>query len=57
MRVQIDIDIEQARKVLELTANGFEEMQIYENMPDGCIKKLVLKHIKCWAITEVDSNL
>lgn len=56
MRVQIEIDIEQARKVLELTANGFEEMQIYENTPDECIKRLVLKHIKCWAISEVDLN-
>lgn len=55
MIVQIDINIEVARKVLETCAGSLQEMQLIQGMSDEEIKNLVLKHSKCWGISEVKS--
>jgi len=53
MKVLVDIDIEKARTILETCAGSYEEMQQVSSMNDEQIKNLVVKHIKCWAVTEV----
>ncbi len=57
MTVSINIDIENARKALKLSAGSLEEAKVYENYTDEEIKDKVLSHCKCWGITEnVNSN-
>ena len=56
MIVQIDINIEVARKVLETCAGSLEEMNQIQGMDDEGIKDLVLKHSKCWGVTEVKTK-
>jgi len=53
MIVKINIDIENARKALETCAGSYEEMKLIQGMNDEEIKNLVIKHCKCWSITEV----
>lgn len=53
--VQINIDIDGARKTLETCAGSLQEMQLIQGMSDDEIKNLVLKHSKCWGISEVKS--
>ena len=55
MIVQINIDIDGARKTLETCAGSLQEMQLIQGMSDDEIKNLVLKHSKCWGISEVKS--
>ena len=57
MRVNVNIDIENARKALKLSAGSLEEANVYENYTDEEIKDKVLSHCKCWGITEyINSN-
>ncbi len=53
MIVQINIDIENARKTLEVCACSLEEYQMVRSMTDTEIKDLVLQHCKCWGISEI----
>ena len=56
MIIQININIEHARKALETCAGSIEEMQQIQGMDDEGIKDLVLKHTKCWGISEVKNK-
>lgn len=56
MRVNVDIDIENARKALTLSAGSIEEAKLYENYTDEEIKDKVLSHCKCWGITEYKNS-
>lgn len=57
MITTVNIDIENARKALKISAGSLEEAKIYENYSDEEIKDKVLSHCKCWGITEyVNSN-
>lgn len=52
MRVTIDINIEAARSSLYISAGSMEEAAIIDNMTEEEVKDKVLKHCKCWGITE-----
>jgi len=52
MTVSINIDIENARKALKLSAGSLEETKVYENYTDEEIKDKVISHCRCWGITE-----
>lgn len=56
MHVNVDIDIEKARKALTLSAGSIEEAKIYENCTDEEIKDKVLSHCKCWGMTEYKNS-
>lgn len=56
MRVNVDIDIENARKALKLSAGSVEEAKLYENYTDEEIKDKVLSHCKCWGMTEYKNS-
>ena len=51
----IEINIENARKALMLSAGSMEEAKLYENYTDEEIKDKVLSHCKCWGITECEA--
>jgi len=53
MIVTVNIDIENARKVLVVASGSFEQAQLIEAMTDEEIKDEVLKHCKCWCMKEV----
>lgn len=53
MIVQINIDIENARKTLEVRTCSLEEYQMVRSMTDTEIKDFVLQHCKCWGISEI----
>ena len=53
MILTIDINIEAARKVLETCSGSVQEMNQIQGMDDEGIKDLVIKHSKCWGISEV----
>ena len=53
MKTTIDIDINNARSVLYISSGSFEQSEIIKNMTDEEIKDEVLKHCKCWGISEV----
>ena len=53
MKVEIDIDINNARKVLKLSCGSVEKEKVIGMMSDEMIKNEVLRHIKCYGITEV----
>lgn len=53
MVVQINIDIENARKTLEVCSGSLEEYQKIRGMTDTEIKDFVLQHCKCWGISEI----
>lgn len=52
MKAVIDINIENARRSLLISAGSFEQSQLIEKMSDEEIKNQVMKHIYCWGITE-----
>ena len=52
MITTVEINIENARKALMLSAGSMEEAKLYENYTDEEIKDKVLSHCKCWGITE-----
>lgn len=54
MITTIEINIENARKALMLSAGSMEEAKLYENYMDEEIKDKVLNHCKCWGITECE---
>ena len=56
MKVTVAIDIKFARKVLVMSSGSKQEAEIIEAMNDVEIKDEVLKHCKCWAITEVKGD-
>lgn len=53
MRAVIDINIEHARMSLLVSAGSFEQSQLIEKMSDEEVKNLVIKHCRCWGISEV----
>ena len=53
MRVTIDIDIENARSVLYISSGSFEQSELIKNMTDEEVKNAVIKHCRCWGISEV----
>lgn len=56
VRVTIAINVENARKVLVNSSGSVKEAEIIEAMTSDEIKDEVLKHCKCWAITEVKGD-
>ena len=52
MIATIEINIENARKALIISAGSMQEAKMYENFSDEEIKDKVLNHCKCWGITE-----
>lgn len=56
MIVTIDINIENARKTLVVSAGSLEEMKQIEALDDEGVKDLVIKHCKCWSISEVKND-
>lgn len=53
MIVTINIDIENARKTLEVASGSLEQAQLIRAMTDEEIKDEVLKHCKCLSMKEV----
>lgn len=53
MIVTVNIDIENARKTLEVASGSLEQAQLIRAMTDEEIKDEVLKHCKCWSMKEV----
>ena len=53
MIVTVNIDIENARKTLEVASGSLEQAQLIMAMTDEEIKDEVLKHCKCWSMKEV----
>ena len=53
MIISVDIDIESARKALEVSADSLEEYQMIRGMANTEIKDLVLQRCKCWGISEI----
>lgn len=53
MIVTVNIDIENARKTLEVASGSLEQAQLIGAMTDEEIKDEVLKHCKCWSMKEV----
>lgn len=54
MDIKISIDIPNARKVLALSSGSPKEYNDFlYNLSDVQIKDCIVKHIKCWGITEV----
>ena len=53
MQITIDIDIYNAKRTLIISAGSIEQENRYKYMTEMEIKDEVLKHIKCWGITEV----
>ena len=52
MKAVIDINIENARRSLLISAGSYEQAQLIEKMSDEEVKDQVMKHIYCWGITE-----
>lgn len=52
MKAVIDINIENARRSLLISAGSFEQAQLIKKMSDEEVKNQVMKHIYCWGITE-----
>ena len=53
MIVTIEINIETAKSALEMSAGSYEQYQQISKMSDEEVKDAVLKHCKCWGISEV----
>lgn len=53
MILTININIENARKTLIMSAGSLEEANIYKNMSDEEVKDKVLQHCRCWSIEEI----
>lgn len=57
MKITIELDIPNARKVLALSSGSPEECENYlHKMSDIEIKDTIIRHIKCWAIKEVEKE-
>lgn len=53
MEIKINIDIETAKSALTISAGNYEQYQNIMGMDDEEIKDSVMKHVKCWGISEV----
>lgn len=53
MKVTIDINIANARSALYISAGSLEQATVIATMKDEEVKDAVIKHCKCWGITEV----
>lgn len=57
MIAAIKIDVSKAREILMLMAGSPEHANLIESMPEEEIKKQVIKHIRCFGVTEVKCNI
>ena len=57
MIAAIKIDVSKAREILMLMAGSPEHANFIQSMTEDEIKNQVIKHIKCFGVTEVKCNI